>query len=239
MFENAKFLTRPLYLQVRDALVQRVVLGEWKVGAMLPNEALLSQEMGISTGTVRKALDQMEDERVLVRRQGRGTFVNDQSTCEMSSRFSSIKSKDGLRIEGTLVPQSVEFDQAAAQEADRLYLHKSARVVRVRRLHLYNERPFLVETCVLPEDLFPVRPTDMGRYRICVLAQANRLYLSGAEERVSAVMPLPADAELLAVDLDQPILALDRVIRSIDGRIVEWRVARCYLREKHYASTID
>ena len=59
-----RFSTRPLYLQVKDMLVQRIAAGAWKPGAAIPNEIELSRELGISVGTVRKALDEMESERL-------------------------------------------------------------------------------------------------------------------------------------------------------------------------------
>lgn len=55
-----RFATRPLYLQVRDFLAERIARGEWKPGAAIPNEGDLAREFGISTGTIRKALDLLE-----------------------------------------------------------------------------------------------------------------------------------------------------------------------------------
>ena len=67
---------RPLYLQVRDNLVERIGDGKWAIGAIMPNEIALAREFGISAGTVRKALDLMETEQLIERKQGRGTFVS-------------------------------------------------------------------------------------------------------------------------------------------------------------------
>jgi GntR family transcriptional regulator len=75
---QGKFMNRPLYLQLRDALAERIAQGEWRPGSAIPNESDLAREFGVSAGTMRKALDLMEAERLLTRRQGRGTFVNDQ-----------------------------------------------------------------------------------------------------------------------------------------------------------------
>ena len=85
-----RLTARPLYLQVRDALVGRVTAGEWKPGGALPNEIHLAQEMQISVGTVRKALDIMVSERIVTRRQGRGTFVNDFGASDAPSLFQTI-----------------------------------------------------------------------------------------------------------------------------------------------------
>ena len=69
--------TTPLYSQLRNLLADQIASGKWKPGESLPNETLLAQQFGTSVGTVRKALDIMEAESLLVRKQGRGTFVND------------------------------------------------------------------------------------------------------------------------------------------------------------------
>ncbi len=70
-----RFQTRPLYLQVRDAMLEKVRSREWPLGSQLPNEQQLAQEMGVSHGTVRKALAVLEHEHLVRREQGRGTFV--------------------------------------------------------------------------------------------------------------------------------------------------------------------
>lgn len=74
---NGGFDLRPLYLKVKDDLSDRIARGEWKVGAILPNEGELARTYKVSSGTVRKALDELERERRLTRVQGRGTFVLD------------------------------------------------------------------------------------------------------------------------------------------------------------------
>src|SRR6478672_7519758 len=66
---------RPLYRQVRDVLVKRIADGVWQAGQMLPSEPDIAADLGVSPGTVRKALDEMTAENLVVRRQGRGTYV--------------------------------------------------------------------------------------------------------------------------------------------------------------------
>lgn len=238
MFHNAKFTTRPLYLQVRDALVARIVAGEWPIGTVLPSEIVLAQTMGVSPGSVRRAMDEMEAERIVVRRQGRGTYVNDQSTSEMSIRYSSIKNAEGIRIEGSLITNNVDSGSATAAEADRLGVRTGAQVLRVDRFHVYNGNYFLFEQALLPTDIFPKLPNDVGQYRICTLAQTNGIFLGEADERVTADMPTEWEAKMLAVPPEKPILRLDRIIVTLCGRVAEARSAACFLREKHYSSSI-
>ena len=83
--------SRPLYLQARDAVAKRIAAGEWKPGAVLPNEADLAQEFSVSPGTMRKALDLLKSERLLIRRQGRGTFVNDPASEDRIVRHCNLR----------------------------------------------------------------------------------------------------------------------------------------------------
>jgi len=74
---NTRFQIRPLYLQVRDALLDRIKDGRWKPGANLPSEIDLHRQLGVSLGTLRKALSVLESEQLIIREPGRGTFVRD------------------------------------------------------------------------------------------------------------------------------------------------------------------
>jgi DNA-binding FadR family transcriptional regulator len=75
---RVQFISEPLYIQVRAAILERIRSGVWKLGSAVPNEGDLAREFGVSSGTTRKALDRLESEGVLVRKQGRGTFVRPQ-----------------------------------------------------------------------------------------------------------------------------------------------------------------
>src|SRR6266699_910370 len=98
MLASNRFANRPLYLQLRDALAERIASGAWKPTATIPNESDLAREFGVSAGTMRKALDLMAAERLLTRRQGRGTFVNDQASDEFAARFNNLRAPDGSRV---------------------------------------------------------------------------------------------------------------------------------------------
>ena len=97
-------------------MAERIASGEWKPSAAIPNESDLAREFGVSAGTMRKALDLMEAERLLTRRQGRGTFVNDQSSDELAARFSNIRGPDGKRVCGQV--KSAELAEGPANEVE-------------------------------------------------------------------------------------------------------------------------
>jgi len=230
-----RFSTRPLYLQVKDMLVQRIIGGTWKPGAAIPNEIELSRELGISVGTVRKALDEMEGERLILRRQGRGTFVIDQTSDECAIRFSNIRDAEGLRISGDI--QRCELVSAPANEDEARMLNLSAGepVFRINRVRTNKDTPFMVEDSTLPQSGFAGLTQEAAvSPSIVVLAQNNRILLTRAEEKVSVTTASVEVAANLKVAEGTPLLKLDRVVFAIDGRPIEWRIGRCYLRDNYY-----
>src|SRR5215470_13782932 len=182
----SRFSTRPLYLQVRDVLAARIAAGEWKPNIAIPNEGDLAREFGVSSGTMRKALDLMEGERLLTRRQGRGTFVNDQSSEELAERFSNIHALDGERIAGESKMLNIVQAQANPAECARLRLRADDKVWRIQRVRLHKGEPFMVEDVAMPVSLFPgLDEQEAMPHRIVVLAQQYGILLGKGDERVA------------------------------------------------------
>jgi GntR family transcriptional regulator len=231
---ETRLAARPLYLQVRDVLVQRIVVGHWKPGATLPNETQLAQQLGISIGTVRKALDLMEVERIVTRRQGRGTFVNDYASAETTFPFSMFHNFEGQRISGTKIGRAITRVAASAEEAARMGQRRGDELIRIERVREHHGQTFMTETCLLPAKFFSRIPEDFGSYRLSALAQNNSILVGRADERVDIVVANAADAQALAVDEGTPLLLLDRVIFSDHEDVLEWRVARCFVRNERY-----
>ncbi|WP_295557169.1 GntR family transcriptional regulator [uncultured Hyphomicrobium sp.] len=229
---EARLLARPLYMQVRDVLVHRIAEGNWKPGASLPNETLLAQELGISIGTVRKALDIMEDERIVTRRQGRGTFVSDFST--QPHLFSSFFKRDGAPVIPEKRRKSVSRICANEEVASRLGLKINDEVIEMERVHFHGQKPFLTEIARFPAHLFKTLPEDITRYRISVLAQHNGIIVGYAEEVVTAAPASATDAIDLEVPEKTPLICLDRIVYSDRGEPLEWRLARSFTRHERF-----
>jgi GntR family transcriptional regulator len=239
MLPTNRFSTRPLYLQLRDALAERIAHGEWKPGTAIPNESDLAREFGVSSGTMRKALDMMEGEHLLTRRQGRGTFVNDQSSDEMAMRFNNVRSKDGQQVTGRVRTVEMTEGKANDRERDRLALQSSDSVYRIRRVRLQGDRPFMTEEISYPAALFPgLMDTKNPSHRITVLAQQYRLLLGKAEERISIGKANATIATELVIAADSPVMLLDRVVHDLDGRPVEWRTGYCHFTDQYYLADI-
>jgi GntR family transcriptional regulator len=235
-----RFSTRPLYLQVRDALASRIAMGEWKPNAAIPNEGDLAREFGVSSGTMRKALDLMEGERLLTRRQGRGTFVNDQSSDELAVRYSNIRATDGERVTGEVEMVSMTQGSANAAECSRLRLRPDDKVWRIQRVRLHKGEPFMIEDVVMPAALFPDldEQKDLSS-RIVVLAQQYGILLGKGDERVSIGGATAEVARTIKVEPGSPVLVLDRLVHDLSGRAVQWRVGTGHFADKYYLAEIS
>jgi GntR family transcriptional regulator len=232
---SSRFSTRPLYLQVRDALAERVAAGEWKPSTAIPNEGDLARQFGVSPGTMRKALDLLEAERLLTRRQGRGTFVNDQASDELAVRYNNLRDQNGTHVGGEV--QLLELAEAAVSENEcmRLRLRKHEKVHRIRRVRLSGGRPYMVEQVAMPASLFPgLSECKEPSHRIVVLAQQFGVLLGKGEERIAIGSTSPEMAHTLRMQPGAPVLLLDRLVYTLDGRPAEWRLGQCDMAGMHY-----
>ncbi len=227
---------RPLYEQVRLALLQRIQSGAWPPGAALPNEFELAAEMGVSQGTARKAINALADERLVVRRQGRGTFVAEHTPAEVLFRFFQFYDAAGNRVSPESTNLNTRRAKARRDERARLKLAPSARVIRHARVRTVDGRPFVSELIVLPEDQFSDLGTDgeipntlydlfQRRFGVTVARADEQITVDAADARI---------ASELAIAKGTPLMVIDRVTFSIDGRPIEWRLSRCHLADLHY-----
>jgi GntR family transcriptional regulator len=230
---------RPLYAQVRDRFVQRLVEGAWQPGQMLPSELDLAAEIGVSQGTVRKALDALASERLLVRRQGRGTFVAEHDEARILFQFFKLRRDSGERS----FPESRILASgrvpARADEREALALAAGDEVVRIERIRLLSGEPVLVETLSLPATIFGTLAADEVPNNLYGLyATRFGVTVSRAREKLKAVALGEEDAAALGVAAGTPALLIDRLALSLEGTPVEWRVSRCLTEDHHYLSDL-
>ncbi len=234
---------RPLYAQVRDLFVRRLASGEWKPGDLLPAEPRLAAELGVSPGTVRKALDELAAQNRLVRRQGKGTFVASYTPERALFHFFHLVGDDGSRVLPESRVLSCRTALANAVECRRLQLAPRAPVLRIVRVRELGGRATIVERISLPADRFPGL-ASLQRERI-----PNTLYalyesdygvsVAQAEERLRAVAAGAGEQRLLGVARGTPLLEVDRLALDQGGLPVEWRVSRCDTRHCHYRNLLE
>jgi len=231
--------SRPLYLQVCDEMAERIATSVWKPGGAIANESDLAREFGVSSGTVRKALQLLEEKRLITRRQGRGSFVSDQTSGDLADRFTKIRRADGASIASNIKSAEVEEAEATEEERARLWLEAGDPVVRFRRVLLENDVPFMIEKSSIPAKLFAAvrEKSDVGD-PIVVLAHKCGVLLGDANERIVTGVATADVAEALRIAVGAPVVVLDRVIAGFDGRPVEWRMGWCILSGRYYEARI-
>jgi GntR family transcriptional regulator len=224
--EEWKFQVRPLYLQVRDAVLDRIKNGNLKPGGLLPSEMDLHRELGVSLGTLRKALGVLEAEQLIVREPGRGTFARGHQSRRALDRFNPIRAADATPLQGTAKTGKAKLGAPAVWEREVLRLEASDQVIRFERTRSHAERPFAYELVCLPEPRFPglaLRPALPDE--IEELAQSWGVLVARAEGKVRA-MPAPAEVAV-ALALAEPaiVLALERLAFDTDERPIELMTA--------------
>ncbi len=229
---------KPLYAQVEETIRQRLIDNFWKPGDALPSEFQLAEELGVSQGTVRKALNDMVAENLLVRRQGRGTFVSEHTERRALFLFFNLVGEDGSRTMPVSRVIACEHRKATAEERARLELTAGTQVVTVRRVRALHGEPAIVDQVTVSQTLFPNLGGDVklpeNLYRF--YQGEYGITIAKAQERVRAVAATPAEAHLLGLEAGAPLLEIDRISRTLDARPVEWRVSRCNTSHHAYVA---
>ena len=233
---------KPLYLQVKDLMVKRLATGAWRPGEALPSEFGLAAEFKVSQGTVRKALDELAAQNLVIRQQGKGTFVAQHTAQRALFHFFHLVSDDGARALPGAQTLSLRKGSADSREAARLGIMRGAAVVRLVRVRALGDNVAIYERIVLPAALFPRfadrMPVDVPNELYRYYEETYGVTVARAVEKLKAVKARPEEARPLGLRAGAPLLEVDRVAYTVDGRAVEWRLSRCDTRHHHYLSEI-
>ncbi len=220
---------QPLYKQVYDALIKRLSEGYWKPGAALPSEFALADELGVSQGTVRKALNQLVTENILLRRQGKGTYVSEHTHESSMFRFFRYREVGGEDLIPSTKVISVEQREANEREARKLGLGDLTTVMQVTRIRSINDKPAIFESVLQPWAVFPGIQNERELPNSLYTLYQEKYNISVVEVRDDLkAVSLPAEiAEHLNLEVNAPALMTERASINIDGRVVEWSQAYC------------
>ena len=231
----------PLYRQVKERLVRRIAEGAWQTGQMIPSEFHIAGELGVSQGTVRKALDEMTAERLLVRRQGVGTFVASHDEDRILFQFFKLTRDNGRREFPDSVVLSVKKLPAPPDVATRLGLRAGEPAVIIHRIRSLGGEAAISERIAVPAARFPgladFDPVPNNLYGL--YAEHYGVTVARASETLKAVACPADDAAQMGIAAGTPVLAIDRLALDLDGRQVEWRVSLCRTDQFHYISDLS
>lgn len=231
----------PLFSQLQTLMIQRIVDGHWNPGDCLPSEFALAEEFEVSQGTVRKALDALAHENLVIRHQGRGTFVSTHSSQRELYRFFHLVAQNDEK-QAPKTSQLIAFEQrrSTREEAERLSLANGNRVIRLERLRSMAGKPVIIENIVVPETLFKGlgNQNDVPNELYQLYEQTYGVTIHKAVEHLSACAASESESDYLSVPVGAPLLEIDRLAVTLDGTPVEWRVSHCDTRNHSYLSEI-
>jgi GntR family transcriptional regulator len=227
----------PLYQQIKRLLTQSLQAGEWKPGELIPSEIELAARYKVSQGTVRKAIDALAAENLLLRRQGRGTFVATHHEARAQFRFLRLVAESGAPVH----PESRFLDckrvRAPSDIARQLEFKAGDAVVVVRRLLLIEDRPTILDEIWLHGALFKGLTAErLAEYKgpmYGLFESEFGVRMIQATEKLRAVAADATTAELLAVPLASPLLSVERISLTYGDRPVEVRRG-LYVTMRHY-----
>lgn len=225
------FSVRPLYLQVYDKLTALIADNSWKPGTMIANEVNLARDLGVSVGTVRKALQLMVERRLLIRRQGRGTFVADQDASG-ESVFESLRDRTSGGMRWAIEVIDVAIKDPSEVEQDALEIRRGRSVLRRhRRLRDEGSGTVMLETSSLSQDQFPQLSVNDAVHALPIhqLSQAHGMILGSFEETVRPIALDANQARDLRSDPGRSALEMTRIAFTLDHLPLEWRSCVCLL----------
>jgi GntR family transcriptional regulator len=230
----------PLYVQVAGILRAKICASEWTPRAPLPNEVMLAREIGVSIGTVRKALEMLEDEHLIQRRQGRGTFVVETSDETELERFSNLFA-GSKKLRPDPVTWSVAQGEATREEAQALRLVAAAKVLRVEAVWAAGDMVRVFEAITLDESRFPGLQGHIangGQFLFPVYRRHYQEVVNKVTEQLSAVDASESVAEKLKIETGRAVLRADRISYAMSGGPIEWSQRYMLLTRAAYSVTM-
>lgn len=235
----------PLYLQIKELLIQRILQGDWKPGELLPSEFKLAAEFKVSQGTVRKALDELAAEKAVIRMQGKGTFVAARNTRHTPLHFFRIAMDSGERwvSHNTRLVLFEDNAEATDEELRALSLQPGSPVVRIERQRLFQDKPMILEVVSLAAARFPNFGTTykqaMKTNLYALLERDYGVLVVRADEKLRARMATEHEARVLELAPNTPVLDVERLSYTIDGSSIEYRHMVFATGNQYYATIIN
>ena len=233
----------PLYVEVKKKITQSLIQGEWGPGEVIPSESELANIYDVSQGTVRKAIDDLSAESILVRRQGKGTYVATHNEENIQLRFLRLTSQFGLneKLDNQLISFSKE--KATNKLAKILNINPSSTIISVTRILTFNENPLILDVIKIPAQSFRGLTPEMivenngSMYRMYETDFGVRMLR--ADEKILAITANSETASHLKVQENHPLLSVERISYTYKNKPLEWRLGLCVTNNHFYRSELD
>ena len=233
----------PLYQQIKAMILASLQASEWLPGAAIPSEMELAARFAVSQGTVRKAIDELAADNLLVRRQGKGTFVATHQEDDWQFRFLRLAPDSGEKFHHTNQFLACEKVSAIPYIANLLKLKAGDPVIRIDRIQSFAGKPIVFEEIWLPGNRFKglslevIQEWHGPMYAFYESQYAT--HMVRAEEKIKAIAADEILAAHLQLPLSTPLLSVERVAFTYGNKPVEIRHARYDTTEQHYENKLN
>ncbi|RZI80214.1 MAG: GntR family transcriptional regulator [Rubrivivax sp.] len=234
----------PLYQQIKSLILRSLQAGEWRPGEAIPSEIELAARFKVSQGTVRKAVDELASENLLLRRQGKGTYVATHAEERVQYRFLRL-TPDQPEYAGPVLREFLDCRRlrAPADIARILQIKPGDMVVEVRRVMHFAGKPVVLDDIWLPGHLFKgltaERLSDYKGPMYGLFETEFGVRMIRAEEKIRAVAAADADAALLKIAPGTPLLSVERLSHTYDDQPVELRRGLYITESHHYRNELN
>ena len=236
----------PLYQQIKVLILKSLQAGEWKPGELIPSEMDLAARFRVSQGTVRKAIDEIAAENLVIRRQGKGTFVATHAEQQVQYRFLRLMPDSGdISSEGPAERQIIDCKRlrASADIARPLALRTGEAVLQLRRVLAFQGTPTIVEDVWLPGGPFKGLTADrLATYKGPMYALFETefgVHMVRAEEKIRAIAADAVSARLLNVAPGEPLLSVERIAYTYNDLPMELRRGLYRTDTHHYKNALN
>lgn len=217
----------PLYFQILTRIEQAILDERLPAGSRLENEISLANRLGISRPTIRRAIQELVDKGLLVRRRGIGTqVVHGKVTrnVELTSLFEDLE-RSGQKPSTKLL--STEIGKADAHIAELLTVPLGSPVLHIRRLRSADGVAISILENTLPEEFADLDLGLLSKHGLYQLLRTRGVNIRVAKQRIGARAANASEAELLDLSRGGPLLTMERTAFDQSGRAVEWGT-HCY-----------
>ena len=234
---------KPLYMQVKKKITDSLVSAEWSPGQSIPSEMQLARIYNVSQGTVRKAIDDLAADKILIRRQGKGTFVSTHNEEDIQLRFLRLTEKLGKKekLQNKLI--SFEKEKANNQIAKALSINTSSTLISIKRLLTFNGKPLILDFIKIPA--IPFRGLSAEK----VIEKNGSMYrmyetdfgiqMLRADEKIKAIAANKESSSMLNISENSPLLSVERISYTYDDRPIEWRLGLCVTLDHYYKTELE
>ena len=236
----------PLYQQIKGLILQSLQASEWKPGESIPSEMELASRYRVSQGTVRKAIDELASDHLLIRKQGKGTFVATHAEHQVQYRFLKLVPDQGdLNTEGPAQRHIVDCKRlrASAEISRALALRSGDTVLQVRRVLSFANVPTILEDLWLPgapfKGLTAERLSAYNGPMYALFETEFGVRMVRADEKIRAVLPDKTQRELLQLPPHTPLLSVERIAYTYNDTPMELRRGFYRTDTHHYHNALN